>query len=178
MSTLIRNINKALVSKQVLNRVSGSLHTSSYLGTLLPSNVEEIAAQEKVGFSSSRHRDLNQGVVQSQTASVLEASFKNTQMSQSQDSRNHVPSKEYFENYKTSGGINLNAAMRDNVPQPFAPVIDQSLTPNLSMPAGPNGQQNKYISNDMQENFQTAWQLQGNRNSKGKIWLDLMCCTR
>ena len=66
--------------------VSGSLHTSSYLGTLLPSNVEEIAAQEKVGFSSSRHRDLNQGVVQSQTASVLEASFKNTQMSQSQDS--------------------------------------------------------------------------------------------
>ena len=69
---------------------------------------------------------------------------------------NHVPSKEYFENYKTSGGINLNAAMRDNVPQPFAPVIDQSLTPNLSMPAGPNGQQNKYISNDMQENFQTG----------------------
>jgi len=167
MSTLIRNINKALVSKQVMNRVSASLHTSSYYGSSLPSNVEEIAAQEKVCFSSNRHRDLSQGVVQSQTASVFGGSFKTSQSSQLESSGNQTPSKEYFESYEASGAINLDAAMRVNIPQPFAPVIDQSLTPNLSMPAGPNGQQNKYISNDMQETIKFAWQSQGNGNSKG-----------
>jgi len=177
MSTLIRNVNKALVSKQVLNRVTGLLHTSSYHGSSLPSNVEEIEAQEKVCFSSNRHRDRSQGVVQSQTASVFGASIKNNQVPQLESSGDQGSSKEYFESYGTSGAINLNAAMSVNVPQPFAPVIDQTLTPNVSMPAGPNGQQNKYISSDIQETLQSVWQFQGNRNSQGKICLDLMSCT-
>lgn len=116
MSTLIRNVNKALVSKQVLNRklccsftiiylwyfldlitkcfvgsgVTGLLHTSSYHGSSLPSNVEEIEAQEKVCFSSNRHRDRSQGVVQSQTASVFGASIKNNQVPQLESSGNTV----------------------------------------------------------------------------------------
>lgn len=68
--------------------VSASLHTSSYYGSSLPSNVEEIAAQEKVCFSSNRHRDLSQGVVQSQTASVFGGSFKTSQSSQLESSGN------------------------------------------------------------------------------------------
>ena len=62
----------------------------------------------------------------------------------------------HLENYDSTGAISLSAAMRDNIPQPFAPVIDKTLTPNLSMPTGPTGQQNKYIASDMQETLHSG----------------------
>lgn len=178
MSTLIRNFNTAVVTKQVLNRVSSLLHTSSYQRSSLPSNVEEIAAKEKVAFSSNRHRDLSQGVVQSQTASVFGMSAMNNQMSQLegfgevQEKVSGINQQQsgdcsHLDNYDSHGAINLNAAMRVNIPQPFAPVIDKALTPNLSMPAGPNGQQNKYVANDMQETLHSGFHgSQGNQNPK------------
>lgn len=64
--------------------------------------------------------------------------------------------------------------MSVNVPQPFAPVIDQTLTPNVSMPAGPNGQQNKYISSDIQETLQSGNFFQPSGSNSIDLWL-LFC---
>ena len=60
------------------------MHSSAllYQSPSLPSNVEELAAGGKLGFSSTRYKDLSQGVAQSQTASVFGASFMSNQMSQ------------------------------------------------------------------------------------------------
>jgi len=158
MSPLIRNFNRAQLNMQVLNRVTSSLHTGVYQFSSLPSNVEELAAKEKVAFSSNRFRDLSKGVVQSQTVSVFGTSCMNNQMSQldAGNARQVQSATNHLENYDSTGAISLSAAMRDNIPQPFAPVIDKTLTPNLSMPTGPTGQQNKYIASDMQETLHSG----------------------
>lgn len=48
----------------------------------LPSNMEELDAQDRVGFSANRHKDISFGVVQSQTSSMFGGSFMSDQSSQ------------------------------------------------------------------------------------------------
>lgn len=54
----------------------------------LPSNMEEIDAQDKVGFSASRHKDMSYGVVQCQTSSMFGGYFMSDQSSMSSISGN------------------------------------------------------------------------------------------
>lgn len=65
--------------------ISGSLlHISvpSKQGMPSLSNVEEIAAGTKVGFSADRHKNMSHGISQSQTTSMFSGSFMSDQSSQ------------------------------------------------------------------------------------------------
>ena len=65
--------------------ISGSLlHISvpSKQGVPYPSNVEEIAAGTKMGFSADRHKNMSHGISQSQTTSMFSGSFMSDQSSQ------------------------------------------------------------------------------------------------
>jgi hypothetical protein len=57
-------------------------HTSSKNGAGLPSNMEELDAQDRMGFSANRYKDISFGVVQSQTSSMFGGSFMSDQSSQ------------------------------------------------------------------------------------------------
>lgn len=48
----------------------------------MPSNMEELDAQDKVGFSANRYKDISFGVAQSQTPSMFGSSFMSDQSSQ------------------------------------------------------------------------------------------------
>lgn len=44
--------------------------------------MEELDAQDKMGFSANRHRDMSYGIVQSQTSAMFGGSFMSDQSSQ------------------------------------------------------------------------------------------------
>jgi len=148
MSNLIVKLNVNLLSItqrtgfSVLNQMgcwNRQLHSS-------PCNVEELAANEMIGFSATRHRDLV-----GQITSVFGSSFMSDQMTsqvKSEAAQLQLPSDVLLatQNYEPLGSIHLDAITQQNVPQPFSSSSDQLDTHlNMSM----ERQQLKYTANDL-----------------------------
>lgn len=138
---LVRSVSRLLVCKnhpvQGIQFHFGAKHQSG-----LPSNMEELDAQDRVGFSANRHKDISFGVVQSQTSSMFGGSFMSDQSSQG---------AQQLENYECLGSISLNAVTQTNVPQPFYPSIEKENSPRINLPENCINQQIKFTSSDLQE---------------------------
>ncbi|KAK4011495.1 hypothetical protein OUZ56_020613 [Daphnia magna] len=138
---LVRSVGRLLVCKnhpvQGIQFHFGAKHQSG-----LPSNMEELDAQDRVGFSANRHKDISFGVVQSQTSSMFGGSFMSDQSSQG---------AQQLENYECLGSISLNAVTQTNVPQPFYPSIEKENSPRINLPENCINQQIKFTSSDLQE---------------------------
>lgn len=128
--------------------------------------MEEIEAQDKVGFSASRHKDITYGVVQCQTSSMFSGSFMSDQSSLSSMAgttlslyigNNYITlyagneQLKHLENYESLAAMNLNSVTQTNVPEPFSPSIDRDSAPRANMPEISVGQQNKFTASDLQE---------------------------
>lgn len=111
--------------------------------------MEEIEAQDKVGFSASRHKDMSYGVVQCQTSSMFSGSFMSDQSNMS-----GISGSDQFkqlDHYESLASMNLHSVTQTTVPEPFSPSIDRDSAPRVNLPENSLGQQNKFTASDLQD---------------------------
>ncbi|XP_046457932.1 uncharacterized protein LOC124204771 isoform X2 [Daphnia pulex] len=139
---LAQSVNRNLVHRNQLI-LRALFHSSLKNGAVLPSNMEELDAQDRMGFSANRFKDISFGVVQSQTSSMFSGSFMSDQSSQG--------GQQQLENYESLGSLSLNAVTQTNVPLPFSPSAEKENSPRMNMPENCTDQQIKFTSSDLQE---------------------------
>lgn len=108
---------------------------------------ENINASETTRFSPYRSRDISATVL-SQNMNV-----SNTQFDFTNGSSNSKTDDAHVQSYDCFGAVSLNSAMQSNVPSPFGGMHKFS---HLNMPGGQWSQDNKFMSQNLQDSHYTS----------------------